>query len=122
MKPEIAIGFPSSGLRTLSIITGSFLQRVSEIGEATVTIAQRAVQGEAMSDQDQQDLWKERLIAWAERNGVRPADFARNTGYSYGHAHQLLRGDAAVTNETLGRILTTYGSEVAAEISGQSEG
>ena len=59
---------------------------------------------------------KTSLREWAEKQNVTPAEFARVTGYSYNHAYQLLRGDAAVTTEVIGRIIVTYGPEVAGEI------
>lgn len=56
------------------------------------------------------------LRAWAEEMQISPAEFARVTGYSYNHAYQLLRGDAAVTTEVIGKITVTYGPEAAATI------
>ncbi len=53
------------------------------------------------------------LIQWAANNEVSPADFSRSTGYSYNHAAMLLRGEAKVTEQTLGRVLLAYGPEVA---------
>jgi plasmid maintenance system antidote protein VapI len=56
------------------------------------------------------------LRRWAEEGNISPTDFAQVTGYTYQHAYNLLRGNGQVTDDTLGRILRTYGSEVAAEI------
>jgi len=56
------------------------------------------------------------LVAWAERDGISPAEFSRRTGYSYNHAYQLLRGQAAVTTDTLGRVFVAYGMEVVRDI------
>lgn len=60
------------------------------------------------------------LRAWAEKKGINPAEFGRRMGYSYAHAHGLLRGERAATMETLGRLLLVYGAE-AAEISEQAK-
>lgn len=62
------------------------------------------------------DALKAGLRAWAETNGIRPAQFGRDMGYldpSYGWA--LLRGKAVVTTECLGRFVIAYGG-LAAEI------
>lgn len=56
------------------------------------------------------------LRRWAELGGISPTDFARVTGYSYQHSYNLLRGNGQVTDETLGRVLRTFGNEAAAEI------
>lgn len=63
----------------------------------------------------------EGLRSWAERNGVRPAEFARKTGYSYMHAYQLLHGNAQAADETLGRVARTYGAGAVAEIVGDAQ-
>jgi plasmid maintenance system antidote protein VapI len=60
--------------------------------------------------------WKKTLQDWAEREGITPAEFARKTGYSYQHSFNLLRGKTEVTEETLGRILVGFGSDVANEV------
>jgi predicted transcriptional regulator len=65
--------------------------------------------------------FKKRLQAWAERRGISPTTFANQMGYTYGHGYQLLRGDAFVTVEVLGRILLTYGAEAAAEVAGSPQ-
>lgn len=64
---------------------------------------------------------KERLQEWAERNGIRPADFAREMGYSYNHAYQLLRGNAEVTTDMLGRMVLAYGADAVREITGETD-
>ncbi len=62
----------------------------------------------------------EGMRGWAERQGIKPADFARKTGYSYQHAYQLLRGNAEVMDETLGRVARCYGLEAVEAILGSS--
>jgi plasmid maintenance system antidote protein VapI len=69
-----------------------------------------------MSDQIEPGAMKQGLQKWADRNFIRPADFARKMGYSYNHAYQLLRGEENVTADMLGRIVITYGPDAAAEI------
>lgn len=56
---------------------------------------------------------KAALVEWAEKNEVTPANFALDMDYTYNHAYQLLRGDAEVTPEMLGRFIITYGTEAA---------
>lgn len=58
------------------------------------------------------------LRRWAERNGIRPADFARATGFSYQHAFNVLKGTSEATDETLGRVARCYGADAVAEIVG----
>jgi hypothetical protein len=53
---------------------------------------------------------------WAEIRAITPANFARETGYSYQYAYSLLRGSAEVRDDTMGRILRVYGCDAAAEI------
>lgn len=74
---------------------------------------QKVEMSELMVDSE---LLKERLRNWADRNGIRPADFAKKMGYSYNHAFQLLRGNADVTPEMIGRLVLAYGPQAAAEI------
>lgn len=69
-----------------------------------------------MDNTDSRGDLKAGLRTWAEEHQISPADFARMTGYSYNHAYQLLRGEAAVTDQVIGRITVTYGPEAAAEI------
>lgn len=69
-----------------------------------------------MDNAESQGELKVGLQVWAEKHQISPADFARMTGYSYNHAYQLLRGDAAVADEVIGRIARTYGTETAEEI------
>jgi plasmid maintenance system antidote protein VapI len=59
---------------------------------------------------------KRGLMAWAERHNVRPPEFGRRMGYTYGHAYQLLRGGAEVTVEVIGRLALAYGGETADEV------
>jgi hypothetical protein len=61
------------------------------------------------------------LRKWAEKNGIRPADFAKVTGFSYQHAHNVLRGMTEATDETLGRVARCYGADAVAEIIGPSQ-
>lgn len=62
------------------------------------------------------ELLTEKVRAWALRESIRPADFARKTGFSYQHAYNLLSGSGRVSDETLGRISRTYGAQVLDEI------
>lgn len=59
---------------------------------------------------------KEALQQWANQNGITPPDFARTMGYSYNHAYQLLRGEAEVKIEMLGRFVVAYGTEASKPI------
>ena len=59
---------------------------------------------------------KAALQAWATANRITPADFSRAMTYSYNHAYQLLRGDAPITDEMLGRFVLAYGFEAAAPL------
>ena len=59
---------------------------------------------------------KETLKAWAEANQVTPPQFARAMGYTYNHAYQILRGNADVTFDVLGRFTVAYGPEAAARL------
>lgn len=68
---------------------------------------------------------KTALVRWAERHEVSPSAFARRMGYSYAHAWGLLRGDANVTSEMLGRFVVSFGGgavqELLAEAGAQDE-
>jgi len=57
------------------------------------------------------------LREWAERNQINPTEFAKAMGYTYAHAHGLLRGERKATMETLGRLLLVYGAVEAEWIS-----
>ncbi|PKN93962.1 MAG: hypothetical protein CVU44_06050 [Chloroflexi bacterium HGW-Chloroflexi-6] len=59
---------------------------------------------------------KTAMAQWVEQQGVRPVDFARKMGYSSAYAWSLLRGQANVTTETLGRFVMAYGSQAAGEV------
>lgn len=56
------------------------------------------------------------LIAWASKNDINAADFARAMGYSYNHAAVVFRDEFPVTVEMLGRLLIVYGVEVAVPV------
>lgn len=64
---------------------------------------------------------KRALQRWAERNGKTPSLLARELGYSYVHAWQLLRGKTPVSMSTVGRMVTVYGPESVAEITAAME-
>lgn len=59
---------------------------------------------------------KEALVQWAKRNAINPVKLAEKTGYSYMHCWSLLRGETAITVETLGRLVLAFGAESVAEI------
>jgi len=59
---------------------------------------------------------KTALRAWADSNEVTPAEFGRKMGYTYNHAYQLLRGEAEVTVDMLGRFVVAYGAEASRTI------
>lgn len=59
---------------------------------------------------------KTAMAQWVEQQGIRPVDFARRMGYSSAYGWSLLRGQAEVTSETLGRFLVAYGSQAAGEV------
>lgn len=59
---------------------------------------------------------KEALQNWANDKNITPPTFARDMGYSYNHAYQLLRGESDVTLETLGRFVVAYGLQAAQPI------
>jgi len=59
---------------------------------------------------------KEALVQWAKRNAINPVKLAEKVGYSYMHCWSLLRGDTAITAETLGRLVLAFGTESVAEI------
>ena len=60
---------------------------------------------------------KRGLAAWAEQNKIRPSEFARAMGYkSQSYAWSLMRGQAIVTAEMLGRVVLAYGGSAADEI------
>ena len=69
-------------------------------------------QGTAMTDIN----LKTAMAQWVEQQGIRPVDFARKMGYSSAYGWSLLRGQAEVTTETLGRFLVAYGSQAAGEV------
>jgi hypothetical protein len=62
---------------------------------------------------------KERLQAWATRNEVSISGFADQVGYSYQRSWDILKGTAAVSLETLGRIYIAYGCAAGDEIIGR---
>jgi len=59
---------------------------------------------------------KRGLSAWAIKNGVRPTDFSRRMEYTPAYGWSLLRGQAAVTVEALGRFVMAYGGQAADEL------
>lgn len=59
---------------------------------------------------------KDALQSWANKNHISPAEFGRKMGYSYNHAYQLMRGEAEVTIDMLGRFMVAYGADDAKEI------
>jgi hypothetical protein len=59
---------------------------------------------------------KTALAVWAQKHGIRPVDFARATGYTPSYGWSLLRGQAEMTPEALGRIILAYGTEAAGEL------
>jgi hypothetical protein len=59
---------------------------------------------------------KHGLSAWARRHAIRPVDFARRMEYTPAYGWSLLRGQAAVTVEALGRFVLAYGGEAANEL------
>ena len=56
------------------------------------------------------------LCLWAQKNHVRPRDFARAMGYTPAYAWSLLRGQAPVTIPAIGLFLLTYGAKEAREL------
>lgn len=59
---------------------------------------------------------KQALIKWADDKQITPPSFSREMGYTYQHAYQLLRGQADVTFELLGRMAVVYGADTIAPI------
>lgn len=70
----------------------------------------------ALGRRTMEEKLTEGVRAWAEQENIRPMDFAKVTGYSYQHAHNLLKGKGQATDETLGRISRTYGAAAVKEI------
>jgi hypothetical protein len=68
-----------------------------------------------MSEKNEPNL-KEGIAKWAEKNNVRPVDFARAMGYSAAYGWSLLRGEAAMTTESLGRFVLAYGPDAAQDL------
>ncbi len=56
------------------------------------------------------------LATWCQRHGVKTADLASATGYTYVYAWRLLAGRVPVTAETLGRFVLAYGTEAASQV------
>ena len=56
------------------------------------------------------------LAAWAEKNTIRPIDFAGKMGYTPAYAWSLMRGEAAVTVACLGQFVIRYGTQAADEL------
>jgi hypothetical protein len=54
---------------------------------------------------------KQALAAWAEANGIKPTVFARKTGYTYSYAWSILRGNAEITSDALGKIVLAFGAD-----------
>lgn len=54
--------------------------------------------------------------AWAAEKEISPADFARQCGYSYNHAFQMLKGEQTASVETIGRIAINYGADEVSEV------
>lgn len=54
---------------------------------------------------------KQALQIWAQQHNITPAQFAKDTEYSYQHAWNILAGETDVTLETLGRIVIAYGTD-----------
>ncbi len=54
--------------------------------------------------------------SWAIDKEISPAEFARQLGYSYNHAYQMLKGDGAASVETIGRIAINLGTSEVADI------
>ncbi len=59
---------------------------------------------------------KQALQNWAIGNRITPVMFAAVMGYTYNHAYQILRGNADVTFDVLGRFTVAYGPEAAARL------
>lgn len=59
---------------------------------------------------------KQALQDWAKKTGITSTKFANDMSYTYNYAYQLLKGDADVTLETLGRFVVTYGTVAAQPI------
>lgn len=53
----------------------------------------------------------DRLRGWIDRSGLNIPQFAREMGYSYNHALLVVKGERPITEETLGRLLITYGPD-----------
>jgi hypothetical protein len=56
------------------------------------------------------------LAGWAEKNNIRPIDFAGKMGYTPAYAWSLMRGEAAVTVACLGQFIIRYGAQAADEL------
>ncbi len=54
--------------------------------------------------------------SWASDKSINPADFARQCGYSYNHAYQMLKGEQTASAETIGRIAINYGADAVTEV------
>lgn len=54
--------------------------------------------------------------SWANEKLISPADFARQCGYSYNHAYQMLKGEQSASVETIGRIALNYGVDDVADV------
>jgi hypothetical protein len=59
---------------------------------------------------------KAALIQWAHNNQVGTSDFAFKMGYTYSYAWSLLRGNAEVKPELIGRMAIAFGAESVKEI------
>lgn len=54
---------------------------------------------------------KQALQAWAQVKEIAPTDLAIQTGMSYQHAWNIMRGEYPITYETLGKLLVVFGVE-----------
>jgi hypothetical protein len=64
---------------------------------------------------------KDRLQSWATRNEISITGFANQVGYTYQRAWDILKGDALVSMETIGRIYIAYGCAAGNEIVGRED-
>lgn len=60
---------------------------------------------------------KQAVEAWLEAQNVSLGEFAKAMDYTYAHAWALVRGQANLSDEFVGRLLAAYGAEAAEPIS-----
>ena len=56
----------------------------------------------------EQQKAKQALRTWAAANQIGPVEFHRQTGFTYQHAWNILRGNRPITEKTLGRLLIVW--------------